>query len=827
MAKDIRLGRVVFDFEAKTREFRQGVRDARNALWKFNRDLRPIMANLRRFALAATGGATAIAFAGSRIAAQIDGLAKFSRSINATVGDYQILTRAAELNGIAQQKLEVSFKKLSVVLGDLSAGAAYAETVRAFERLNLSIADIINLPLVDQFTAITQAVRQYIPAAEQAAVMGELFGTRNANAIRLIDLDSINRATREFREYGGVLQSVAAREVEAMNDQLDEVKNALRIFSIQIVATHAPAIRRWAEEVAESLKPGGRLRRLLVGLAEALRLAALALTEFVLALRQVFSESTLAVIAIAGLSSAFLSTTITLAKLATGLGSVVFELVRVATGAQSVGRVWGLLRHGMGGIFSVLTVGGIAISSLIAAYNLWNGAQEESTEEARVNSDAVATLTQGYENLQRAMTAASGAQKQLTAAARESLAADIERIRLQATFEEAGIMASPEFTALSDEIKRLQKGRADLLAARDRAFESAAGATTTRGMYAQQIRERNEAALAEISEALRAAQDKRKRLFNNVDMLRAEADDFAQRLADSLLGTDSGEGPLNRGDIASALGAVLREYEDRLQDFNRAFEDNMGVSTQVFDELRSAHRWYQDITQEINDAGAGFEHLHEVAAATFADMTRRAQGLHTPLEQMVMIVDTIRDRFRAVTDSIVDHWISGTAKISDAFKQMAIQIVKDMLWMNVRAGLSRIGQGIFAGLAGAGAAVPGASPTLALGNAGTINVSGVPGFARGGMHRGGWAMVGERGPELAHFGSPARIYNSAQSRAMMGGSVAVDVQVSAGRNWQEFHSNVIRAIDAKAPDIVNAANASVMQNMQRSSNMQDALRRGM
>ncbi|SMP32195.1 phage tail length tape measure family protein [Shimia sagamensis] len=42
----------------------------------------------------------------------------------------------------------------------------------------------------------------------------------------------------------------------------------------------------------------------------------------------------------------------------------------------------------------------------------------------------------------------------------------------------------------------------------------------------------------------------------------------------------------------------------------------------------------------------------------------------------------------------------------------------------------------------------------------------IPAFADGGFHSGGWAMVGERGPELAYM-PPARVYNAPDSRAMM------------------------------------------------------------
>lgn len=45
----------------------------------------------------------------------------------------------------------------------------------------------------------------------------------------------------------------------------------------------------------------------------------------------------------------------------------------------------------------------------------------------------------------------------------------------------------------------------------------------------------------------------------------------------------------------------------------------------------------------------------------------------------------------------------------------------------------------------------------------------LPAFERGGMHAGGWALVGENGPELAYM-PPARIYTAPQTAAMTQGS---------------------------------------------------------
>jgi tape measure domain-containing protein len=45
---------------------------------------------------------------------------------------------------------------------------------------------------------------------------------------------------------------------------------------------------------------------------------------------------------------------------------------------------------------------------------------------------------------------------------------------------------------------------------------------------------------------------------------------------------------------------------------------------------------------------------------------------------------------------------------------------------------------------------------------------GIPGFAAGGMHTGGWRIVGESGPEL-EFTPPARIFNAGETRQLLSG----------------------------------------------------------
>jgi phage-related protein len=72
----------------------------------------------------------------------------------------------------------------------------------------------------------------------------------------------------------------------------------------------------------------------------------------------------------------------------------------------------------------------------------------------------------------------------------------------------------------------------------------------------------------------------------------------------------------------------------------------------------------------------------------------------------------------------------------------------------------------------------------------------VPGLASGGSaRRGGWAVVGERGPELAHLPSGSTVYDSRQTqraRASMasggGGTMTLNVHLSG----KQIHSEVFR-----------------------------------
>jgi hypothetical protein len=66
---------------------------------------------------------------------------------------------------------------------------------------------------------------------------------------------------------------------------------------------------------------------------------------------------------------------------------------------------------------------------------------------------------------------------------------------------------------------------------------------------------------------------------------------------------------------------------------------------------------------------------------------------------------------------------------------------------------------------------------------------------------GSTVLVGENGPELARFMSPARVYSNEQSRAMAGGGMTINIPVTAGMSANQ----IVQTVDARLYDTLKKA----------------------
>ena len=120
-------------------------------------------------AAAAAAGVAMIRSGLDTIGAQAD----MAASLKTTVESLQVLTWAGELAGVSMGEIEQVTKKLTTRLSEAAAGSGSA--VGALQRLNLTAAELQAMPLDQRIVAIQEALTQFVPKAECAAVASDLF----------------------------------------------------------------------------------------------------------------------------------------------------------------------------------------------------------------------------------------------------------------------------------------------------------------------------------------------------------------------------------------------------------------------------------------------------------------------------------------------------------------------------------------------------------------------------------------------------------------------------------------------------------------------------
>ena len=217
---------------------RREIDAANKRLDRFGRQLQ----RAGRIAAAALGAAaTAMVRSGLQV---IDAQAKLAQSLGTTVASIQTLERAGALAGVAMSGIEQATKDLTRRLSQAAAGGGPA--AQALERLGLSASALLALPLDKRVGAINAAIEDFVPAAERAAVAGQLFGEEGSIAMSRIDSATLRQATEDVRAFGVVVSERDADQIERTNDALSRLGLVWRGLSNQLAVALAPALERMA-----------------------------------------------------------------------------------------------------------------------------------------------------------------------------------------------------------------------------------------------------------------------------------------------------------------------------------------------------------------------------------------------------------------------------------------------------------------------------------------------------------------------------------------------------------------------------------------------------
>ncbi|MCW5750238.1 MAG: phage tail tape measure protein [Alphaproteobacteria bacterium] len=220
-----------------------------------------VAAFYRRVQIAAAAAATAFAAGAAAMIRSglqvVDAQAKLAQSLGTTVESIQVLERAGELAGVSMSGIEQATKDLTRRLSQAAAGTGPA--VAALERLGLSASTLLALPLDERVGRINQAIEDFVPAAERAAVAGQLFGEEGSIAISRIDTATLRQATQDVRDFGVVVSEQDADQIERTNDAISRLGLIWRGLSNQLAVAAAPALEAVADALAAISRTTGPL----------------------------------------------------------------------------------------------------------------------------------------------------------------------------------------------------------------------------------------------------------------------------------------------------------------------------------------------------------------------------------------------------------------------------------------------------------------------------------------------------------------------------------------------------------------------------------------
>lgn len=205
----------------------------------------------RRMALGLTLPLAGAATVAVRSSLQVvDAQAKMARSLDTTVASMQVLERAADLSGVSMGEVQQATIQLTKRLSQAAGGSGAA--AKALSRLNLSAAELQNIPLDQRLSAIQSALSEYVPEAERAAVATDLFGSRAGLIFTRIDGSALKTAADDVARFGVAVSDVDAAKIEIANDAISRLGLVGLGVANQFTVALAPALERISDRAADA-----------------------------------------------------------------------------------------------------------------------------------------------------------------------------------------------------------------------------------------------------------------------------------------------------------------------------------------------------------------------------------------------------------------------------------------------------------------------------------------------------------------------------------------------------------------------------------------------
>jgi len=297
-------------------------------------------------AVAAAAAAAGVAMVRSGLDV-IGAQADMAASLRTTVESLQVLTWAGELAGVSMGEIEQATKKLTTRLSEAAAGSGSA--VGALQRLNLTAAELQALPLDQRIVAIQEALNQFVPEAERAAVASDLFGDRAALAFLRIDAATLREAAQDVQDFGVAVSAADAAQIERTGDAIAKLSLIWLGLTNRLTAAVAPALETVATALADMARGTGPIGGAITAVFDNLaRLATYAATFAAFMAGRWVAGLAVAALSVRGLATALVFLRGALIRtgigaLIVGAGELVYHFSQLVTRVGGVGEAVRLL----------------------------------------------------------------------------------------------------------------------------------------------------------------------------------------------------------------------------------------------------------------------------------------------------------------------------------------------------------------------------------------------------------------------------------------------------------------------------------------------------
>jgi hypothetical protein len=247
------LGTLAVNIVARTENFTSGITKSVNSMAAFNKRITGTTKLVAGFIAASAGFAGISAFKSA--GEDLDDMAKKAAGLGIATEKLAGLRHAASLSGVEFNKLNVSLTTMTRLISQ-AATTGKGSAVGVLEELGLNAATLNRLTPDQQLGKIADALSGVTNNADKVRIAYTLFGKSGVGLINVLADGSagLNRMQKDAEALGIAFNSEQIGRVEAMNDALSRLSEAMGVFGQGLLIDIAPAATFAIDALTEAVQ---------------------------------------------------------------------------------------------------------------------------------------------------------------------------------------------------------------------------------------------------------------------------------------------------------------------------------------------------------------------------------------------------------------------------------------------------------------------------------------------------------------------------------------------------------------------------------------------